>query len=166
VRINDNNPNVGRKQSPSNLNLVPFIDLFSMIIIFLVITAVFDRIAALQVNMGAEDSASVTVPQQDLKKVKADLKVTIGEKALTLFDAGRVTKVDKEIRTDENGEQVEGFNKELLAQFFAEARNNHPEKKDIVIFSQDKANYIDLVVVMDMALGEKFTDLIVTGSQQ
>ncbi|NCN28004.1 hypothetical protein GW915_10550 [bacterium] len=165
MKIKDRNPGVGRREFPSNLNLVPFIDLFSTIIIFLIITAVFDRLATLEINLATENASSITVPTPDLKKIEAVRKVTIRKDSMVLFDSGRVQTIKKESTVNDEGEEVTEFNYELVGQFMAEARQRDPEGKNIVVFSDDKAIYADLVKVLDFALSESFTDLVVTGNQ-
>lgn len=145
----------GKRQMQSNLNLVPFIDLFSTMIIFLIVTAVFDQLAAVQINMGAEDKPADAIPAQPLKKIEASLKVTISENNIELFDAGRKVNIAKD---------GEDFDYTLVQQFAEEVREKYPEKKDVVIFTQDKAQYKSLIGVMDEFLGQMFTELVVTGS--
>ncbi|HVJ65690.1 MAG TPA: biopolymer transporter ExbD [Bdellovibrionota bacterium] len=139
---------------PSNLNLVPFIDLFSTMIIFLIITAVFDQLAAVQINMGAEDKPADAVPATPIKKIEASLKVTIHEDSIELFDAGQ-----REVINKQDGE----YDFAPVRAFAEAAREKYPEKKDVVVFSDDKAKYKDLVSVMDEFLGESFTEVVVTG---
>ncbi len=140
---------------PSNLNLVPFIDLFSTMIIFLIVTAVFDQLAAVKINMGAEDKPADSVPQQPIKKIEANLKITITENSIELFDAGK-----REVIKKQDGE----FDYSVVRAFAEQTREKYPEKKDVVIFSQDKALYKDLIAVMDEFLGQSFTELVVTGA--
>jgi biopolymer transport protein ExbD len=153
--VNSGGPRGNKREMPSNLNLVPFIDLFSTMIIFLIVTAVFDQLAAVQINMGAEDKPADAVPQQPIKKIEASLKVTIGEESIELFDAGK-----KEMVIKEAGE----FDYARIRQFAEMVREKYPEKRDVVIFSQDKAKYKDLIGVMDEFLGQSFTELVVTGN--
>lgn len=153
--VNSGGSRGGKREMPSNLNLVPFIDLFSTMIIFLIVTAVFDQLAAVQINMGAEDKPASAVPAVPLKKIEASVKVTIGENNIELFDAGRKILVEKA-----NNE----YNFEQVRTFVEEVRQKYPEKKDVVIFSQDKARYKDLIGVMDEFLGQAFTELVVTGA--
>lgn len=153
--VNSGGSRGGKRDMPSNLNLVPFIDLFSTMIIFLIVTAVFDQLAAVQINMGAEDKPADAVPMQPIKKIESSLKVTITDSSIELFDAGRKVIVNK---------QGDSFSYDNVRAFAEEVRQKYPEKKDVVIFSQDKARYKDLIGVMDEFLGQSFTELIVTGS--
>ena len=147
----------GKKEIPSNLNLVPFIDLFSTMIIFLIVTAVFDKLASVQINMGAEDKAAASVPQQPIKKIEATVKITIFKDTVELFDAGKKTVLQKE---------GEDFSVQALEEFALTMREKYPEKKDVVVSAKDTSIYKDLIVVMDAFLGQSFTEIIVTGSQE
>lgn len=141
---------------PSNLNLVPFIDLFSTMIIFLIVTAVFDQLAAVTINMGAEDKPAEAVPKTPVKKIEGSLKVTIKEDVIELFDSGSRVIVNK---------NAEGnYDMAPVAEFVAAVRERNPEKRDVVISANDKSAYRELIAVMDEFLGQSFTELIVTGT--
>lgn len=147
------------KGKGNNLNLVPFVDLFSTLIIFLITTAVWDELAAVKMNMGVQDKPAKTVVKnkEDVKKIKSDLKVTIREDMYEIFDQGHTSRFPK------NGDQ---WDFTPLEQFFAEARGKYPDKKDMVIMSGDKVAYEDLIAVMDRSLAQDFRELIVTGLEQ
>jgi biopolymer transport protein ExbD len=165
VRVLGNGPKNGRREFAQNLNLVPFIDFFSNLIIFLMMTVVFDQLAAVQINMGAEDAASkIQVPKDTVKKIEASLKVTINKDKLVMFDSGKSIVVQKESTVDEAGNPFERFPPEPIKEFMANARAKYPEKKDLVVFSADDAAFQDLIGVLDAGLGEKFIELVVTGS--
>jgi biopolymer transport protein ExbD len=166
VRILGSGPKTGRRHYAQDLNLVPFIDFFSTLIIFLMMTVVFDKLAAVQINMGAEDTSSkIQVPKDSVKKIEASLKITLTKNQATLFDAGKTTVLNKEPGVDESGHPIERFNPDALKEFMANARAKYPDKKDIVVFSTDDAVYADLIAVLDSGLSEKFTELVVTGTE-
>lgn len=166
MRVLGAGPKSGRRKFSQELNLVPFIDFFSTLIIFLMVSVVFDRLAAIQVNMGAEDTSNkVQVKKEVVKKIEASLKATINKNELTLFDAGKNTVIKKEPTVDDKGQTVDKFPEAPIKEFMANARQRYPDKKDIVIFSSDDSPYEDLIVVLDASLGEKFTELVVTGSE-
>jgi len=143
-----------KRKLPDNLNLVPFIDLFSMLIIFLLMTAVWDQLATVQANLGDQSGGkSVEIPK-DVKKVKQNTKVTITSTYIELFDEGKTAKLP-----------IEGeiFNVAPLTEFMTTMRAKYEEKTDMVIIATDDAKYRDVVIVMDESIGQNFKDIVLTG---
>src|SRR3954466_7547460 len=80
----------GKKALDAELNLVPFIDLLSCCISFLLITAVWTQIAGLQI------SSSGGPPEQNTKQeTTIDVKLLLGEKGYQLTIAGASTDIPK-----------------------------------------------------------------------
>lgn len=148
----------GRKRGfNDNLNLVPFVDLFSTLIIFLISTAVWDDLAAVQVNLGAQDKPSIETPKQDLKKVTSDVKITVSDHGIETFEQGKTNRIEK----------IDGkLDVQALDQFVTDIRAKYSDKKDMLIFATDAAAYEDLIAVMDKCLAKNFDELIVTGAEQ
>ncbi len=84
----------GRKRSlDAEINLVPFIDLLSMCICFLLMTAVWTQLGSVQVKQANGTDAAQTAPQ---KTVDLDLKYSGKHEALiTMKKAGKVTRTLK-----------------------------------------------------------------------
>jgi biopolymer transport protein ExbD len=166
VRVLGSGPKHGRRAMHQDLNLVPFIDFFSTIIIFLMTSVVFDQLAAVQINMGAEEAGSkIQVPKEVVKKIEASLKATLTKDKLTLFNAGKTTVLVKENTVDERGNPIEQYPPDALKEFMALAREQYPDKKDIVVFSEDNVPFQDLIAVLDASLSQRFVELIVTGTE-
>jgi biopolymer transport protein ExbD len=148
-----------RREFIDNLNLVPFIDLFSTLIIFLIATAVFDQLASVPVSLGSTEQEQIQRPASpaDTKRVTADIKVTISQNRVELFDAGRVVRVSREELLAQKFEQV--------AQFAQQVRGKYVEKKDVVFSVADNAVYSDLISSMDQFLANNFDQLIVMGAE-
>jgi len=149
----------GGGDSKYNLNLVPFIDLFSTLIIFLLSTAVWEQLAAVPVNMGNSDQNKVSMPnsKEEAKLVKSDLKVFIRKDSIELFDQGRTTQVTRDELVNN------GFEAVLL--FADEARAKYPIKNDVVIQADDDSTYEDIVAVMDKFLARNFDQIVVMGAE-
>jgi len=150
----------GRKGFVTNVNLVPFIDLFSTLIIFLLSTAVWDQLAVIQMNLGAQDKATVEAPKEQLKKVTSNVKITISDSYLEVFDEGKTEKVERP------KDSKDAFDYTLVERFLDGIRQKYPEKKDMLIFATDASSYKDLVGVLDRSLARQFNELIVTGLEQ
>ncbi len=142
-----------------NLNLVPFIDLFSTLVIFLLSTAVWEQLAAVPVNLGNSDQNKVNMPtsKEEAKLVKGDLKVFIKKDSVELFDQGRSTRFTRE--------DLVGSQFAAVVQFADDARLKYPLKNDVVLQVDDDAVYEDIVAVMDKFLGRDFDQLVVMGAE-
>ena len=112
----------GRKGFVTNVNLVPFIDLFSTLIIFLLSTAVWDQLAVIQMNLGAQDKATVEAPKEQLKKVTSNVKITISDSYLEVFDEGKTEKVERP------KDSKDAFDYTLVERFLDGIRQKYPEK--------------------------------------
>jgi hypothetical protein len=129
-------------------------------------SVVFDQLAAVQINMGAEEAGSkIQVPKEVVKKIEASLKATLTKDKLTLFNAGKTTVLVKENTVDERGNPIEQYPPDALKEFMALAREQYPDKKDIVVFSEDNVPFQDLIAVLDASLSQRFVELIVTGTE-
>ncbi len=145
------------KNRITNLNLVPFVDLFSTMIIFLIFTAVWDQLTSVKMNLGATDKASVEAPPEDIKKIASNVKVRLGSDFYELFDMGRTERVNA----------VGGnFDFVPLEKFVTNTRAKYETKKDMLIQVMDDAPYEDVIAVMDRFLAKSFSELIVTGGDQ
>jgi len=142
-----------------NLNLVPFIDLFSTLIIFLLSTAVWEQLAAVPVNLGNSDQNKINMPtsKEEAKLVKGDLKVFIKKDAIELFDQGQTTRFSRD--------QLVGSRFEAVVQFADNSRLKYPTKNDVVLQVDDDAVYEDIVTVMDKFLARDFDQLVVMGAE-
>ncbi len=151
-------PGRGGRNVQRDLNLVPFIDLFSTIIIFLLSVAVWDQLAAVPINLGADDKASVETPKKDIKKVTSNVRITVKTDRIETFEEGKV----------ETYQKVEGkdFDYAPIEAFVSNMRLKYVDKKDMLIYATDQSVYEDIVAVMDRCLAQEFNELIVTGLEQ
>lgn len=139
----------------NNLNLVPFIDLFSTMIIFLLVTAVFDDLAGVPVALGDKNAKSPEITQSDsAKPISSSVKIIVSKKQITMIDGGRSKSFDI-IPDQEDYTQLEAF--------LENVRIAYPNKKDILITTMDNAYYEHLVAVLDNCLGNQFDELVVSG---
>ncbi len=148
------------KEVINNLNLVPFIDLFSTLIIFLMATAVFDKLASVPVNMGSNDQSSIKVPDggSSTKKIVGTVTVTVTTDTIIVSDSGssRRLTIASEIENEYQG----------VAEFMSAARARHRDLRELIVNVTDKAKYGAMVAVMDEALAVDFDQLVVTGDGQ
>jgi len=145
----------GKKPIDFELNLVPFIDLMTAMISFLLITAVWTQVAKIDVkqspNMPSEDS---TPPPPDEEKLS--LTVLIKGTGYTITKKGGT--VIKEIET--KGEEYDVV---TLGETLKQVRAEHPENKDVQVTCEDKVPYEELIRVMDECLKNELDGITVAG---
>ena len=145
----------GKKAVDFQLNLIPMIDLLSVLISFLLINAVWTQIARIEVRQQA-NVASETPPLEDPEK-QLNLTVFIGKDGYSIFKQNEVfKKIDKE----ENG-----YNSAALAEVLRSVAEEHDENRDVTITSEDKVSYEELIRVMDLCLQHNLDGISVSGAQ-
>lgn len=127
-------------------NIIPFIDLLSCLIAFLLMTAVWTQISMIRSNEGTSASPS-----------KADFTL-----ALYVFKDYQDLSVG-ESRTVRIPKDKTGYNLPRLEQELLRVKQTHPAKEDILILAQDKVVYSDLVSTMDTCIGTNFPNITVSG---
>ena len=142
----------GKKALDAELNLVPFIDLLSCCISFLLITAVWTQIAGLQVA----SSGGPPDPQQK-EETTIDLKLLLTEKGYSLTMPGAQVDIPKITGTD--GQPA--FDRKALAEKLKTVKSNLPEQTAITVEPEDAVAYDDLVSTVDACLGEQLRNVTV-----
>lgn len=141
----------GRKTS-LELNLVPFIDLMSVLITFLLITAVWTQVSMIQIGSSlyskkSEGQQAQTTPEMD-KVLKIDIRpdgyfVTLGlEKTLI----------------PKKGEEFDG---EGLQEILKKAKLMYPDKVDAMVAMDDQLAFDNLIQGMDIVLKSGFPKISV-----
>lgn len=144
----------GKKSVDFQLNLIPFIDLLSVLISFLLMTSVWTQVAKIDVkqqpNLPDEDS---TPPEPDDQKI--NLTVLIKASGYTVQKKGAVVK-----EIEKKGEE---YDVATLDEMFKQVRTEHPENHDITVTSEDKVPYQELITVMDLCLKHELSGISVAG---
>lgn len=142
----------GKKALDANLNLVPFIDLLSCCISFLLITAVWTQIAGLQV------ASSGGPPDPEKKQEQTiDVKLLLTEKGYSLTMAGAAIEIPK-IAGKEGG-QV--YDRKTLTDKLKTLKASLPDQSAITVQPEDLVAYDDLVNTVDTCLGEQLKNVTV-----
>ena len=137
----------GKKALDAEINLVPFIDLLSCCISFLLITAVWTQIAGLQV------ASSGGPPEQQQKQENTiDVKLLLTEKGYQLTMAGASIDIPKL-----NG----AFDRKTLAEKLKTLKSSLPDQSAITVQPEDSVAYADLVETVDTAMGERLRNVTV-----
>jgi len=136
-----NNPNV-------ELNLVPFIDLLSTLICFLLITAVWQQISSIPTNTSSTTASSDETPPPQEKKI--DLSVTLLLDKLEIAEGERVNRI---------AHQGADPNYEYLGRVLDDLKARYPDRNDIILYSDSQAPYKQLIQLMDTLIEHKFADV-------
>ena len=136
----------GKKALDAELNLVPFIDLLSCCISFLLITAVWTQIAGLQV------ASSGGPPDPQAKESTIDVRLSLGDKGYQLMVAGANIDIPKQ-----NGV----FDRKTLGEKLKTLKTTLPDQTAITVQPEDSVAYADLVETVDTAIGEQLRNVTV-----
>jgi len=156
AQIEENNR--GGRSSNVDVNIVPFIDLMSVLVIFLLITAVWTQVSMIQIGSSiygkrtsdekVEPPPRAEIPfRLDIKE--AGYRVIVGRQELTVPKVGTnydLTKLTAELK---------------------KIKEIYPEKVDCVVTMSDNLAYVNLIAGMDALLQAGFPQIsIATGGAQ
>jgi biopolymer transport protein TolR len=140
----------GKKSLDAELNLVPFIDLLSCCIAFLLITAVWTQIAGLQV------ASSGGPPDQQKQESTIDVKLLLTEKGYSLTMAGAAIDIPKV-----NSKDGTAYDRKALSEKLKTLKASLPDQSAITVQPEDAVAYSDLVETVDTCMGEQLRNVTV-----
>ena len=145
----------GKKALDAELNLVPFIDLLSCLISFLLITAVWTQISSLRVA----STGGLTQQEKPPDQTTIDVRVTMTDRGYTLSLAGSLVQVPK-ITEPAGGT---GYDTAQLVEKLKLVKQQFPEQRAVTVAAEDEIGFADLVGTVDQIIGEaKLPDISVT----
>jgi biopolymer transport protein ExbD len=121
---------------PAELLLVPMIDIFTVLVTFLLMTAVFSRTVILQLNMPAD--------QTEFKDPPPGLQIEVMVRKDLLQVADRNSGPLATMPNNASGYDYDG-----LTDYLKRVKNKFPEKTDATILLEPDTPYDILVQVMD-----------------
>ena len=122
----------------AELNITAFMNLMVILVPFLLITAVFSRLAILELNLPGSSTEPVDPQEQTFQLeviVRAD-KIEVGDRNQGLL--GRYPNTE------------DGYDYEAVESKLVELKEKYPEKTDASILLEQDIEYNTLVQVMDM----------------
>jgi len=130
------------------INLVPFIDLMAVTIVFLIMTAVWTQLGRLQVSAGGEGTGPATEPPLVLLITERDLTLTVGgvpqgDPMPVVLNQGRLDVT-------------------RLVEQLGRLRAADPAQSSITLQADDGVRYDVLIRVMDACVGARFTAVSVS----
>jgi biopolymer transport protein ExbD len=124
-----------RIRKPAEVMLVPMIDIFVVLVTFLLMTAVFSRVTILQLDLpSANQGAAPVVPEFRLEVIvrESGFELTNGESLIAALP-----KVDGE------------YDFAMLAQLAQQLKSEHPNVDDASVLLERTVKYDYLIQVMD-----------------
>ena len=124
-----------RSTEPHQLEITPFLNLMVALVPFLLVTAVFSRVAILELNLPSTQQMEASAEQKQI------IEIIIREDRLELSDGFKVvSSFDK----SEDGYDLAGLSKALV-----ELKDKFPDKTDASLLLERQIQYDYLVQVMD-----------------
>jgi biopolymer transport protein ExbD len=121
-------------RKPAELMLVPMIDIFTVMVTFLLMTAVFSRITTLELDLPSAASGKVAEPTFRLEVIvrKEGLELTNGKAVIAA-----VPKASGE------------YDLKTLSDLAVSIKRDHPDLNDASVLLEPDVEYDDLIQVMD-----------------
>ena len=142
----DSGDKTGKKSVNADLNLVPYIDLLTCMVAFLLITAVWSQLARLEAHQKGQGQAGEETPPEKIVK----LVVVVNTEGFNLVADQDQQPIPK------RGDQ---YDFEKLATELKHFKDAHPDKSDLQVASEDTIKFETLVKTMDTALTARFPDI-------
>jgi len=139
-----------KKVLDAELNLVPFIDLLSCCISFLLMSAVWTQISGL--NVASSGGPSDNKEQQQT----IDIKLSLTDKGYALQMAGATIDIPKMA-----GKEGPQFDQKTLVDKLKTLKASLPDQQAITVQPQDDVAYEDLVATVDTCVGQQLRDVTV-----
>jgi biopolymer transport protein TolR len=136
----------GKKPLNAELNLVPYIDLLTCMVAFLLITAVWSQLARLNVHQKGQGQAGEDTPPEKVFK----LIVLVNGEGFNLVADQDQQPIPKKGET---------YDFEKLSDELKKIKDSHPDKTDIQVASEDTIKFETLVRTMDAAMTARFPDV-------
>ena len=119
------------------MNITAFMNLMVILVPFLLITAVFSRMAVLELNLPSSSSAGDDEPPTELV-----LEITVRDASITVGDRNLGT-----LKTIPNKDGE--YNFKALSNYLKRVKRKYPEKTDATLLLEPNIPYDVLVQVMD-----------------
>ncbi|HVV48484.1 MAG TPA: biopolymer transporter ExbD [Polyangia bacterium] len=136
----------GKKSVNADLNLVPYIDLLTCMVAFLLITAVWSQLARLEAHQKGQGQAGEDTPPEKVFK----LVVLVNDSGFNLVADQDQQPIPK---------KGDSYDYEKLGDELKKIKDTHADKTDIQVASDDSIKFEILVKTMDTALSARFPDI-------
>lgn len=143
----------GKKPVNADLNLVPYIDLLTCMVAFLLITAVWTQLARLEASQKGQGQAGEETPPEE----HVNIVVMVNAEGYNL-----VVGQDQQVIP----KRADKWDTDKLATELKKVKDALPDKNDVKVASEEQIQFETLVQTMDTVISSRFPDisLIDTGS--
>jgi biopolymer transport protein ExbD len=131
--------NHARYRGRHDLNVVPMIDMMTILVVFLVFSAVFTRTSILELNLPSANAEVPDLPQG------LNLEVIVRKDRIDVADRG--TGILKSLPNI--GAGTDGYDLKNLSQFLQLVKSKYPDKTDASVLLESEISYDTVVQVMD-----------------
>ncbi|MFO0729055.1 MAG: biopolymer transporter ExbD [Myxococcota bacterium] len=144
-------PNSSKKHVDFQLNMVPFIDLLSVLISFLLMTSAWTQVAQIEAKQTASSAGSE--PESVDDGLKLTVLITREGYVLTAKSAElmRLPKRD------------EGYDALALGAALGQQHDLNPANRALIVRAEDAVPYQEMVTVMDLAMEHRLSEISVDG---
>ena len=125
-----------RQRKPSDLQLVSMIDIFTVLVTFLLMTAIFSCTVVLDLKLPSNNASFPELPKG------LNLEVIVRANSLTIADRG--TGPLRELPNNAQGYDLDG-----LTQYLKFVKSRYPDKVEATILLEPQIAYNTMVQVMD-----------------
>ena len=127
----------GRHIETAELNITAFMNLMVILVPFLLITAVFSRLAILELNLPGSSTEPANPQEQtfQLEVTVREARIEVGDRNLGAL--GIYPNAD------------DGYDYDALSKKLSEIKDSYPDKTDVSILLESEIAYDTLVQVMD-----------------
>ena len=139
----------GKKALSADLNLVPYIDLLTCMVAFLLITAVWTQLAQLNVQQ------RVPGPEGDGTPPMTKIVLLVGDEGFNLLVGDERQAIPK---------QAGAYDFAALTRNLKQAKQSHPDKDDLQIAAEDTVIFEPLSQTMDTVITAGFPFVSLTDS--
>jgi len=138
-----------RMSSDKELQIITFLNLMVILIPFLLMTAVFAKMAVIELTPPTTSSQQSGAPPQEKKDRQAKFRLTIAilDDEINVLNGETPLGVFKK---DANG----AYDFTGLSALLAQLKQQYPDEKDAVILSRPNIPYMILVETIDAARGQ------------
>ena len=150
---------MGAGGGKDDLNLVPFIDLFSVLICFLIMTAVWNQIEALSTNVDNVTSSDNAASQENPNQKKETLTVTLLKDRMEMAESvsmGARTLREKNYKIANIGPEIDVAKMDRVLDDW---KKRYPNKKDVILNTDNQILYNKLIQVFDALVGAGYPDV-------
>ena len=129
-------------------------NIFLILIPFLLLTATFMRIAVLELTLPSLDSVGEQTATQKRENVVFNI--------LNIREDGFALESDK-LKFPELSKGNDGYDWQALSEQLGRVKERHPESEDIIISPQDAIRYETIITVMDRCREAGFPNISISG---